>query len=219
MKRSVHRPALALVLCALALNAGAQQDDTGRAAREREALRRTQSALKLSQEQQATLTREKSELTAQASKLGDTARQAQAQLAGSKSDGVRLHAELARVASELSALRAQAEADKGGAKLRSEELSQRLAEAGRITAERTRTIGSMTALLEHVTQSLAKAEKANREMHVFGLQLIDQLRGRASNAAIVATDAVLGLQQVRLENEAEAMRDRLDALKLAPQSQ
>ncbi len=218
MKRRLHRPGTALLLCALVLNAAAQ-DDGGRAAREREALRRTQSALKQSQEQQAALAREKSELSAQASKLGDTARQAQSQLAGARSEAARLRTELVRVTSELDTLRVQAEADKKGAQLRADESAQRLAEAMRVAAERTHTVGSMTALLERVTQSLAKAEKANREMQAFGLELIDRLRGRSSGVALGAVDPVLGLKQVRLENEAEAMRDRLDALKLPPQGQ
>ena len=114
-------------------------------------------------------------------------------------------------------MRAQADADKKAAESRAAESAQRLAESGRVIAERTRTVAGMTALLESVTGSLAKAEKSNREMHAFGLQLIDQLRGRSSNAALVATDPVLGLQLVRLENEAEALRDRLDALRLPPQ--
>ena len=218
MKPFLLRPVVAGLLCAFALNAVAQ-DDAGRAAREREALRRTQSALKQAQEQQATLTREKAELSTQASKLGDAAKQAQSQLAGSKSEGARSRAELARVTAELAALRDQSDADKKAGERRAVELSQRLAEAERVATERTRTVGSMTALLENVTGSLAKAEKSNREMHAFGLQLIDQLRGRSTNALVNMTDPVLGLQQVRVENEAEAMRDRLEALKLAPQRQ
>lgn len=201
-------------LLALAATAGAQ-DEGGRAAREREALRRTQAALRQAQEQQASLARENAELAAQAGKLGETAKRAESQLTGSRSEATRLRAELAGVMAERDALRAQAEADTKTARHRAEESTQRIAAASRLAEERSRTVGGMTALLETATRSLANAEKANREMHAFGLQIIDRLRGRATSSTI---DPVLGLQQVRLENEAEALRDRLDALRLPQQA-
>ena len=74
------------------------------------------------------------------------------------------------------------------------------------------------ALLERATQLLAAAEKSNRELHAYGLQLIDEVRGRASSDASAAVDPVLGLRQVRIENRAEELRDGLDALKLPAQA-
>ena len=90
-------------------------------------------------------------------------------------------------------------------------------DATRLAAERARTAASLTALLERATQLLAAAEKSNREMHAYGLQLIDEVRGRASGDVSGAVDPVLGLRQVRIENRAEELRDGLDALKLAAQ--
>ena len=197
------------------------QDDAGRAAREREALRRTQAALKQSQDQQATLAREKAELSSQLASqrdsLGASSRRAQSQLAASQTEAARTRAELARVSAELAALRGQIEADGKAAKAaqaHTQELAKRLDDASRLAADRTRTAASLTARLERATQLLAAAEKSNREMHAYGLQLIDEVRGRASGDASTAVDPVLGLRQVRIENRAEELRDGLDALKL-----
>ena len=73
-------------------------------------------------------------------------------------------------------------------------------------------------MLERATQLLAAAEKSNRELHAYGLKLIDEVRGRASSDASAAVDPVLGLRQVRIENRAEELRDGLDALKLPAQA-
>lgn len=208
--RRKARALLLPLLLAFATTAGAQ-DDVGRAAREREAFRRAQAALRQAQEQQAALAREKSELSAQTSRLGESVKRAEAQLSGSRSEAARLRAELARTTAERDALQAKAEADQKAVQSRGEESAQRIAALTRVVDERTRTVASLTELVGNTTRSLAAAEKANREMHGFGLQLIDQLRGRSE---VGAADPVLGFGQVRLENTAEALRDRLDALRL-----
>ena len=209
-----HALALSLVLSfTLALSAHAQ-DEAGRASREREALRRAQSALKQSQEQQATLTREKSDLAAERDKLGDSAKRAESQLGATRATAARASTELARVSAELGTLRAQAEVDKKGGQVRADDLSKRLDEATRIAAERTRTVASLKDLLERSTKALATAEKANREMAAFGQQMIEQVRNRTGSDAFLRGEPVLGFTQVRLENQAEELRDRLAAMTL-----
>lgn len=211
------RTGFALLLIAMALNVSAQ-DDAGRASREREALRRVQAALKQSQDQQATLAREKADLTVQADKLGDTAKRAEAQLSGSRSEAARLRAELARVASELESTRTRAEGekatDKAAAQARIDELSQRLGQATSLAADRTQTVTSLTALLDRASKALVKAEKANAQMHAFGLRMIDQIRNRQAADSVLDSEPVLGFSQVRLENVAEELRDRLEGLRL-----
>lgn len=218
MKSVTTGRGLALLLVVMALNVGAQ-DDAGRASREREALRRAQAALKQSQDQQASLVREKADLSAQADKLGETAKRAESQLSGSRSEAVRLRAELARAQSELELSRARAEgekaADNASAQARIDDLAQRLGQASRLAADRAQTVASLAGLLERATQSLLKAEKANRQMHAVGMNLIEQLRTRRSADSILEAEPVLGFGQVRLENNAEELRDKLDALKLA----
>jgi septal ring factor EnvC (AmiA/AmiB activator) len=221
MKHTWRAVVLATVMLLGAVPAAAQ-DNAGRAAREREALRRTQAALKQSQEQQAALAREKAELSSQLASQRDSQgaslRRTQSQLNAAQSEAAKTRAELARVSAELAALRGQAEVDSQAAQARTQELVTRLDDAARVAAERTRTAASLTALLERATQTLAAAEKSNREMHAYGLQLIDEVRGRASTDASAAADPVLGLRQVRIENRAEALRDGLDALKLPAQA-
>ena len=214
----MHRIVMVALAALLALPVAAQEDP-GRAARAREALRRTQAALTQSQEQQAALAREKTELAnqlaSQRDSLGASARRAQSQLAASQSESAKVRAEFARVSAELAALRSQSETDAITAQASVQALSNRLDDAVRLAAERTRTAASLTALLERATLLLAAAEKSNREMHTYGLQLIDEVRGRTGAEASQPLDPILGLRQVRIENRAEELRDRLDALKLA----
>lgn len=218
MKPTTTRPGFALLLIVLALNASAQ-DDAGRASREREALRRAQAALKQSQDQQATLTREKADLAAQTGQLGDTVKRAEAQLSGSRSEAARLRAELARASSELEASRTRADAekaaDKAASQARIDDLSQRLGQAMRLAADRAQTVASLTTLLERATQSLLKAEKANAQMHAVGVKMIERLRNWGSADSVLEAEPVLGFGQIRLENNAEELRDRLDEFKLA----
>lgn len=217
---------LSMALC-VCFSASAQDD--GRAAREREALRRSQAALKQAQEQQAVLAKEKTDLTAQQQKLSDEAKQAQSQLGGARSEAGRLRAEVNRLSAELTALKTQMEADKklmlsaseaakDAAQAAAQKSAQQLSESERSSVQQTRTVASMTALLERSTTALAAAEKANRDMHALSLQLIDQVRGKGALGALTLSDPVLGLGQVKLENSAEQLRDQLDALKLVKAS-
>ena len=203
------RFALLAVGAAVSLSCAAQ-DDTH--SREKEALRRTQAALRQAQEQQAALAKEKDDIAGQRDKLDEAAKKSQSQLAVSRSDAARLNASLAHANDELAATKARDDAARQELETRLAEQSQRALEAQRLAEERARANASLTALLEHATQSLAAAEKANAQMHALGVQMIDRLRGHEAEAGV--PDPVVGFGQVRLENEAEALRDKLDAAKL-----
>ena len=208
------KPPLRLALLALGATlsfACAAQDD---ARREKEALRRTQAALRQAQEQQAALSHEKEDLAGQRDKADEAAKKAQSQLAASRSDSARLNASLAHASDELAATRARDDAARKELEDRLAEQGQRLAAAQRLADERARANASLTALLERATTSLAAAEKANGQMHALGLQMIERIRGRDAGADGVVADPVLGFGQIRLENEAEALRDKLEAAKL-----
>ncbi len=210
---------LAALMFALGAPASAQQEnaDSVRAARQREALRRTQEALKQAQEQQTALAREKTQLTAEKAKLDDEARRSGAQLGSARSEAAKLRAEVARLAAEQELQRSAASAanaDKQAATVATNELTERLAKTERELTERTRTVAALSALTERSTKALSAAEDANRQMHALGLQLIEQLRATSRSDSVLALRPVIGFSAVRLENEAEALRDRLDALKL-----
>lgn len=213
MARFVHRAAVALLAAAVAWPVLAQ-DDAGRASREREALRRVQAALRQSQAQEAQLAGEKSTLASERDKLRGTAVRAESQLAGARSETARLRAEVDHNTIELAAMRAQLEADKKKSQDRIDELARRLDTATQQAADRGRTVAALTALLERSTTALAAAEKSNRAMHAWGLQLIEQVRSGSGVGAFTGSDPVLGFGQVRIENSAEAMRDGLDALRI-----
>lgn len=209
----------AALMLALGVPVNAQQEnaDSVRAARQREALRRSQEALKQAQEQQAALTREKTQLSAEKAKLDDEARRSGSQLGSARSEAARLRAEVARLTAEQEVQRSAASAasaDKQAAATAAAELMQRLAKAERELAERTRTVAALSTLTERSSKALAAAEGANRQMHALGLQLIEQLRATGRNDSVLALRPVIGFNAVKLENEAEALRDRLDALKL-----
>lgn len=219
MKRTVTwawLPLAAALMFALGAPASAQQEnaDSVRAARQREALRRTQEALKQAQEQQAALTREKTQLTTDKAKADDEARRSGAQLGSARSEAVRLRADVARSTAEQEAQRSAARADKQAATSAATELTQRLVNAERELTERTRTVAALSALTERSSKALAAAEDANRQMHALGLQLIEQLRATGRSDSVLALRPVIGFNAVKLENEAEALRDKLDALKL-----
>ena len=226
MTMTRHRSGAALSALVLALtfalaHPALGQEDASRAMREREALRRAQAALKVSQEHEAVLLREKSDITAEKDKLGNVAKRTESQLAATRSDAsrlrtesARLQLELTRVAAELDAVRIRDETEKKSAQARVDELTRRLEDAGRVSAERMRTVISMTSLLERATLALAAADKANREMYVYGLEMIEQIRVKIPADTFVQSEPVLGFSRVRLENLAEELKDRLGALRL-----
>jgi DNA repair exonuclease SbcCD ATPase subunit len=208
-----------LVALSMAIAGPVCAQDDGRAAREREALRRSQAALRQAQEQQATLAREKAELTAQKDQLSESARRAQsqsaAQLSAARGEAERFRAGVSRAERDAALARAEADADKKAAAAKLDEQAQRLAQASRRLEEITRSNAALTALLESAMRSLTLAEKANREMHALGLQMIERLRGKPGASSL--GDPVLGFGNVRLENDAEALRDKLEAAKFRPE--
>lgn len=210
-----HLSLAAWVLGALVALPAVAQDDASRAGREREALRRTQAALRDAQAQQSALAREKAELAGERDKLDETARRSQSQLSASRAEASRLNATLAKADDELAAAKAQQEAARKDADARIADLGQQLAQARRLADERAKANAVLVALLERATRSLATAEKANRDMHALGVQMIDLIRGKSVLSGGTPVDPVLGFGQIRLENEAEDLRDKLDAVQTA----
>ena len=211
MTNAKHALRLVLLMLGATMSLTCAAQDDNHASREKEALRRTQAALRQAQQQQAALAKEKDDLAVQRDKLDEAAKRSQSQLAATRGDAARLNASLARASEELVAAKARDDAARKELEDRMADQSRQLAAAQQVADERARANAALTALLEHATQSLAAAEKANGEMHALGLQLIDRIRGREAGVS----DPVLGFGQVRLENEAQSLRDKLDAAKLA----
>lgn len=211
---TARRTRLLVALLGLVLAGASLAQDDKRSSREREALRRTQQALRSAQAQQATLEREKAALAAEKDKLDDAAKKASAQLGSAQAQAGRARGELAKTESELALVRAELEALKSTSagreqtlQSRVEELSTALREHQRLLAERSQTVTTVTTLLQRSTQSLANAEAKNRELYGIGRQLLEAHR-RAGG------EGVFGLDAVKLENEAEALRTEIEARRL-----
>jgi chromosome segregation ATPase len=191
------------------------------ASREREALRRAQSALQQAQQQRDGLQAEKATLERAQADHAALAKQQQAQLGAAQSELKRLraleaeHAALqAQLGTErqtLTAQREQAAADQAQA-------ATRLADANRQTlqlrAERDEMLNANRALvgkLEAATVALAEARERNRQLHAVGQDAVDRLRGLSPADRALQGDRILGLTGVRIDNEAEDLLQRLDA--------
>ena len=203
---------LTIVLALFVTPSIAQQD--ARVSREREALRRSQAALKQAQEQQAALTREKSELVDEKAKREEALRRADLQLGGARSEAARQQARAVELAAQVESLRAEAALAKESAGHSADEAAGRLSAAERLVAERTQTATSLAVLLERSTKALAAAEEANRRMYDFGRDMIEQYRRATPPDMFAASDSVLGFAAVRRENRAEELRSQLEATRL-----
>lgn len=64
-------------------------------------------------------------------------------------------------------------------------------------------------------QALGKAEQANRSLHGLGLQAVQAYTERTPEAMRSRSDPFLALGAVRLEDEAEGLREALDAQRVA----
>ena len=201
---------LVLMTSVLALPAVAQ--DNVRLSREREALRRTQQALKEATDQRSTLTAERDALLRDKAAAAALAKDTQALLTPARQQARAEQARAAKAESDLAALR-QADADAArtqqlqlqAVQARLDDTSKALATARAELNERIRTLASVTTLLERNTQALAAAEDKNRKLYEQGRELIAQVRDNTG------ADPVLGFGRVEAENRAELARDKLEA--------
>ena len=204
------------LLAALAFSASVtgQQQDT-KTSREREALRRSQAALRQSQEQQAVLAKEKVDLLAEKTKRDDELQRAGSQLGQLRGDAARSQARAVQLAAELAAQKAASVSERArveeSAARQMEAAAEKLARAERLLAERTQAVASITVLLERSTQALLQTEEANRKLYAFGRDMIDQYRGSTSPENFLASESVVGFAAVRRENRAESLRSQIEA--------
>ena len=202
---------LAAAAATVAAPAALAQQDASRDSRVREALRRAQAALRTAEDQQAALSKEKSVLAADKQRSDEALTRATAQFASARGELAGMRAKIDALTAELEALRAAGLAEREAASQRAEQLNRRLMAAETTLNERTQTVASLSGLLERSTQSLAAAQEANRKMYAFGRDLIDQYRNGAPPEQVLSSVSVLGFGAIRLENNAEELRTKLDA--------
>lgn len=208
-----------LAACLLLLATGAESfaQTTDRASREREMLRRSQAALQQAQTERDAAQAEK----ALVEKERDGLREQAAKAASGQAQTARaLSAERHKVQSEIDAFK-QALAD---AKRRAEEQTTKLSEQDRqwqeqaatlrqALAERTQANSQLTALLQKSTAERTAADERNLQLHALALELVERWRNKGLVEQALQAEPVLGLRSVRIENTAEELRARADALR------
>ena len=210
---------LLMIAAMLAFASTTQGQQDTKVSREREALRRSQAALRQAQEQQAALAKEKADLQAEGTRREDALQRVGSQLGSARSEAARMQGRAAQLALQIDADKAAAARElksaQDAAARQSEAAAERIGGVERQLNERTQTVAGLSALLERSTQALAASEEANRKMYAFGRDLIEQYRRGVPPDALLASDAVLGLASVRREEQAELLRSRFEALRHA----
>lgn len=210
---------LAIGLLGLACLAQAQAQNAGeaRASREREMLRRAQSALKEAQGARDTLTAEKTALAAERDKLGTELaalrQQGQARQRSQQAELQRLQADVERQAAELEALKRSSSQAAEEATRRDAEQRERIATLQRELAERTQANRTLAQLLERSSAEARAADARAAQLHALGLGLIERWRGRTQDDLAAIKEPVFGLAAVAMEGSAESLRQQLDALR------
>jgi len=190
---------LALLVTLMPAGSWAQE----RASREREALRRAQQALRDAQAENATLQQARSALATEKDALAADKARLDAELGRARARAAQVEAarqQVERMQTELAELRAQRDT----AMVRIEDLNTQL-QASKAA------VASVRAMLERATATQALLVQRNRALYDVGLAAIELYRSRDAAATWAQREPVLGLGQVRLENAAEALRDRLEA--------
>lgn len=211
----MRAPKATIALACLVLTLGAQAQD-GKASKEREALRRAQTALRAAQEQQSTLQADKAKAEAAAQAALKDATAAQAQAAGL---GKRLKAQEGQITAlqaqvaELQQALSGAQGALATAQTNERELQRQLAMANETAAARLRSAQSVATLLERSTQALAEAEAKNQKLHDIAQQAIKLYASRSRMDAALLGEPFTGIAGVRLEDQAERLR-----MEAAPQA-
>jgi len=193
------------------------------ASREREALRRVQSALQQAQQQRDALQAEKATLERGQVEQAALAQKQQIQ-ANARSSRLRtlereqdtLRAQLATGQAALAALRESTLADQAQAEARLAAASRQAAQWRGERDERTATNRALVARLEAATQALTEAQQRNLQMHAVGQEAIQRLRSLTPTERALLDDPILGLTAVRIGSEAEDLLLRLDAQRQPP---
>lgn len=217
----LHKPPRMLAtLALLALCGSAAAQTSAPPSREREALRRVQSALQQAQQQRDALQVEKSGLASTLSDQQALLQRQQAQLATAVEQRRRLaaltteHADLKasldQALEALASLRAQADNERTQSQARQAEAAQQQAALQRQHGEVVSANRALVARLEAAGKALAEERMRNQQLHAIGQAAIQRLRGLSPSERALQDDPVLGLTGVRLNDEAELLLQRLD---------
>jgi len=191
------------------------QDDA-KASKEREALRRAQSALRA-------MTDERDALQADKARLAQDKTKSDQELAALRGRSQGEAGRVKQAEQRADTLQAQLDAaakarDEAAAasQQREHELQEQLAGARRESNERLQSTRALGTLLEHSTQALAAAEDKNRKLLAVGEDLLKRYQERPAYDRVTIGDPLLGFTDVKLANEAETIRGQMAQLRVAP---
>ena len=207
--RHLVRTAVLALTCSAAL---AQQPPA--ASRERELLRRSQAALQEATAQRDAAVAEKAALLKERDGARDEAGRVRTQ--GARTLTAQREAALTTLQAlqaELQQARQRLEAQTAAAAQSETAARQQVAGLRREMAERTQANTQLVAMLEKATTARAAAEQRNRDLHAMGLLLIERWKGKGLEDQAAQSERFFGLGAVRIEDSAETLRARVDALR------
>jgi chromosome segregation ATPase len=200
---------LAIGLFALLAALPCQAQDT-KVSKEREALRRTQTALKSAQDQQAVLQADKARWEQDKVQATTDVGKARTQALGLAAQLKARDEQAARLQAELQTQQQAGQEQQVAAQTRERELQQQLLAARREGAERQQSAQTVSRLLERSTLALADAEGKNRQLHAIAQDLVKRYLSRTPADLTGIGDPLFGLTDIRLENVAEELRGKME---------
>ena len=211
--RTPRTLAAALLLAMLSVPALAQTSDT--ASRERTQLRRAQAALQESQTKLDALQAEKAALIADKATLSaDMQRQRTASRGQQVQREQALQGQVEQIRKEAAAATAGQQQKQAQATEREAQLQAQLTKSRQELAELRQSNTGLAALLTGKTEALTTAAEMNRELHALGMLAIERWLNKTQFEGSLQTEPLFGINGVRVEDSAEALRARIDAQRL-----
>lgn len=215
---------LAAALSLSTLTAPAQTTD-GKNSRERDALRRTQQALRDAEARGTELERQAAEAAAKVKEAGNRSNTLGNKLAVSERRTKALQDQVADVEAQLEASRKTNAAEVARveeANRRIEALNAQLAAAQRETDAKSQVakteIDRLQASVASSRRAEGECEAKNLALYEYGRSLLDRYNRKGVKDALLQRDPFVGLKQVEIDNLLQEYRDKLDTAKLTPQA-
>jgi hypothetical protein len=211
--RTPFLPVIAALLAALfVVNSALAQQPDARASREREMLRRAQAALQQASGERDALQAEKATLLQERDTLKQQTERGADELRGSKAEAAGRKAETDRLQAALSEAQRTGSAQKQAGDEREAALRSQLAGVQRELADRSAANRQLAALLERQTGLLTASEERNRGLHAIGHELLALWLTKTPIDNAVQNEPFFGLREVAMQDRAETLRARIDAL-------
>lgn len=202
-------------LATAAIAAAQQASPPG--AREREALRRAQAAIVQAQQRESELIarlgdaiRERDGLAQALRRQERRVAELEARLRRERAAGEQAQAEADAQRARTAEVAAQARDRLAEAAQAEQALRRELQAARALADERLQANRQLTAMLEASTTALAQERERSRRLHALAHEAVDLHAGKTPWQQATAGERVFGFTAVRIEDQAEAMRKRID---------